>query len=373
MLNASFKHPIANTSRWLTLAYALVLIYVTLHPLGALRWTDAPPWGFVFKPWTKVGVTAFDVWVNIVAYVPLGFGLAWLLANSRVQRWSKRNTLVVVLAFALGASLSFLLESMQSYSPVRVSSMWDVACNASGTLLGGLVAMVFKGRVSWLGRLFSHCIAPHRGALWAVIGLWALAQLHPQGWSFMTAPLALLTKDWLPSQGVAMPLSAMQLQNLETIASVVALSGMLSLIRLGLHRRLGFIARSACLLIGLTAILIWQAAAYGVQYGWGEWRLLANAGVMSALIFIALVYVAWALLPTPWVAVGAVMSLALHTALAQMLPPHPYTASSELWQQGRLIHLYGLTSVVSALWPILALAALVLQSRYLDSNRDSNA
>jgi hypothetical protein len=55
------------------------------------------------------------------------------------------------------------------------------------------------------------------------------------------------------------------------------------------------------------------------------------------------------------------------------LPAHPYTTSADLWQQGRLIHLYGLTSVVSALWPILALAALVLQSRYRDSNRDAQS
>ncbi len=369
MQNSAFHHPTANTTRWLTLAYALVLIYVTLHPLGALRWTDAPPWGFVFKTWTKFGVTPFDVWANVVAYVPFGFGLAWLIANSRVQRWSQRSVLFALLAFAIGAGLSFLLESMQSYSTVRVSSMWDVACNAGGTLFGALLAMLLKGRVSWLGRLLGHCIAPHRGALWAVIGLWALAQLHPQGWSFMTAPLALLTNEWLPTQGVAMPLTAMQLQNLETIASVVALSGMLSLIRLGLHKQLGFAARSACLLLGLVAIVLWQIAAYAMQYGWGEWRLLANEGVLAGVAFIALVYVAWALLPAPWVVVGAVMSLALHTALAQMLPPHPYTASSELWQQGRLTHLFGLTSVVSALWPILALAALVLQSRYLDSKR----
>jgi hypothetical protein len=104
-----------------------------------------------------------------------------------------------------------------------------------------------------------------------------------------------------------------------------------------------------------------------LQYGWGEWRLLANAGVLDAIVFIGAVFLAWALLPSPWVAVGAVLSLAVHTALAQMLPAHPYTNSSELWQQGRLIHLFGLTGVVSALWPLLALAALVLQSRSRDN------
>jgi VanZ family protein len=360
----------ANITRWLTLAYALVLVYVTLHPLSALRFTEISPWGFVFKPWSNVGVTPFDVWVNVLAYAPLGFGLVWLLKGSRVRRWGRgaaHALIVVLLAVLLGAALSFILESLQSYSAKRVSSLWDVACNSAGALVGACMGALLKGRVSWLGRLLAHCIAPNRGALWAVIGLWGLAQLHPQGWSFMTAPLALLTRDWLPTQGVVMPLTAIQLQTLETIASVVALSGILSLIRLGLHRRLGFVSRSACLLGGLFLVLAWQALAYSLQYGWGEWRLLANAGVLDAVVFIGAVFLAWALLPSPWVAVGAVLSLAVHTALAQMLPAHPYTNSAELWQQGRLIHLFGLTGVVSALWPLLALAALVLQSRSRDN------
>ena len=375
MLNNSNKHPPANTTLWLTVAYAMVLVYVTLHPVGAIRWTDAPAWGFVFKPWSKFGVTGFDVWINVLAYLPLGFGLAWLLGQSRVKRWGGKTLqsfIQVLLALMLSAGLSFLLESLQSYSPVRVASTWDVVCNAGGALVGILFAVAIKGRVSWIGRLLNHIIGPHRGALWAVIGLWGLAQMHPQGWSFMTAPLALVTEGWMPVQGRAMPLTAMQLQNLETIASVVALSGMLSLIRLGLHKRLNLIERSVCLLVGLVFIFTWQTFSYSLQYGLDEWQLWANEGVMGAMGFIALAYAAWSLLPAPWVAVGAVMSLALHTALAQMLPQHPYIVNPELWQQGRLIHLYALTSLVSAVWPILALAALVLQSRYFESSRHSN-
>jgi glycopeptide antibiotics resistance protein len=372
MFNEDFEHTPKNTARWLTLAYALVLIYVTLHPLSALRWTDAFPWGFVFKAWSKMGVTAFDVWVNLLAYAPLGFGLVWVLFKSRIMRWGSaiQNALLLVTAAVLmGGGLSFFLESLQGYSTERVASLWDVMCNTGGALFGALFAALIKERVSWIGGLLHHCIAPHRGALWVVIGLWALAQLHPQGWSFMTAPLTVLTHGWLPMQGISIPLSAQELRNLETIASVAALSGMLSLIRLGLHRRLSLLLRSACLLTGLIVILVWQIMVYGLQYGWGEWRLLASDGMVGAAGFVAIIYLAWALLPTIWVVVGCVTSLSLHIALAQMLPIHPYGANAELWQQGRLIHLYGLTSVVSALWPILALTALVLQSKYRDSSR----
>jgi glycopeptide antibiotics resistance protein len=374
MFKDPFEHTPTNTSRWLTLAYAVVLIYVTAHPLSAFRWTTASPFGFVFKPWSAAGVTSFDLWVNVVAYAPLGFGLVWMLFQSRTCRWGSakwNGGVLVVLAILLSGFLSFFLESLQSYSTERVASLWDVMCNTSGALIGALLAVLIKGRVSWVGRIISHCIAPHRGALWVVIGLWALAQVHPQRWSFMTAPLTVLTHGWLPIQGVSMPLTAQQLRHLETIASVVAVSGMLSLIRLGLHRRLHFFSRSVFLLGSLILIFVWQAVVYGIQYGWGEWRLLANDGMIDAARFIVVVYLAWALLPTPWVVVGSVTSLALHMALAQMLPMHPYGANVELWQEGRLIHLYGLTSLVSAVWPVLALAALVLQSKYRES-RESN-
>ncbi len=370
--NLQTSHTQANTARWLTLVYALVVVYVSLHPLTALRLTDAMPWNFLFKPWARVGVTGFDLGVNIAAYVPLGFGLAWILSASRVSRWFKRAwpvALAIIMATALGGGLALLLEATQSYSPVRVASALDAACNAVGTLLGASMAMALKGRNFWFERLLHHCIAPHRGALWAVVGLWALAQFQPQGWAFMTAPLARLASDWFPLVATGMPLSALQLHNLEVVSTVVALSSMLCLMRLGLHRQLTLAPRALCLLLGLVLVLLWQTLAYWALFGWGEWRLLGSAGVIDASWFVVAAFIAWALLPAPWVVVGAVVSLALHTALAQMLPPHPYTVSSVLWLQLRWVHLQGLTGAVSALWPILALAALVLQSRYRFSNQ----
>jgi VanZ family protein len=367
-MNASPFHTApANTARWLTLVYAVVVAYVTLHPLGALRFTDVTPWNFLFKPWSRVGVTSFDVGVNLAAYVPLGMGLGWILSRSCLSRWfggRLHTVLTVLFATALGASLATILEGLQSYSPARVASGLDASSNAAGAFFGALLAIASKGRGAWLNHLLQQCIAPHRGALWAVVGLWGLAQFQPQGWAFMTAPLARLASDWLPTPGVGMPLNPWQLHNLEVICSVVALSSMLCLMRLGLHQRLSVLPRALCLLGGLLLVGLWQALAYWMLFGWGEWRLLLSEGVLDSLWFVAAAYVAWTVLPSHWVVVGAVLSLALHTALAQMLPPHPYTVSSPIWLQMRWVHLQGLTGAVSALWPIFALAALVLQSRY---------
>jgi glycopeptide antibiotics resistance protein len=370
----------SNTAFWLGVAYAGLIVYITLHPLSAIRWTEATPWGFAFKPWTMQGVTAFDTAVNVLAYLPLGWlwarqlqALGLRLASlgaTGAPRWLQglsHGAPGVLLISSVGLGLSFVLESIQSYSPARVASLLDVLCNTLGTCTGALLAQWFRlGRGAtnaWLHRT----IAPHGGAFWAVVGLWAIAQLHPQGWTFMTAPLATLTDTWLPSQGsqsLGFPLNSTQLRNLETVSTVVALTGVLALLRLGLNHQLQLLSRAGLLLLGFVGVLVWQILSHGVQYGWGEWRFLVSEGVLNAAWVMVGVCAAWMLLPAHWVTVGAVMALALHTALAQMLPPHPYSTSAALWQQGRWVHVYGLTGVISALWPILALAALVLQSRH---------
>jgi VanZ family protein len=372
--------PRGNTAQWLTLAIALLIAYLSLHPLSAIRFIEHAPWGFLSKPWTTVGLTAFDVGVNVLAYIPLGFGLLWVQSRRRAR------LAAVLLAFGTAGTLSLALESLQSYSPARVASVLDVLSNSAGGLLGAVLASLVQGRhpghglgaefaqqlahsfadrLRGWGRSIALGLTPHGGPLWAVIGLWALAQLHPQGWAFMTAPLSVLTQGWLPTQGVSLPLNAAQLRNLEAIICTVTLSSMLCLIRLGLAHGLRLRARAAVLLAAVAVLLGWQMLAYCLHYGWGEWRLLFSAGVLDAAPSVAAAWLLWTLLPRPWVGFGAVMGLALHIALAQMLPSHPYTAvATAAWQQERLVHLRGLTTVISALWPMLALAALVLQSRY---------
>ncbi len=365
--NRRFEPPRTNMAFWLSAVYVCVIVYVTLHPIAAIRWTEARAWAFAFKPWTLQGVTSFDVGLNIMAYIPLG--VVWTRMGQR-SAWLASPFAAATCASVLALLLSFTLESIQSYSPARVASMLDVLCNTLGAVLGAGFVQFFHRSQLPMGRWLLHCIAPHRGAVWAVVGLWALAQLHPQGWAFMTAPLSTLTSAWLPAsapQGFGLALDTVQLRNLETVGAVVSLTGVLALIRLGLNRRLGLGAIALVMLLGLSGLLLWQLLAFWIQYGWGEWRLLASAGVLNAAWVLMGVALAWVVLPSQWVMVGAVMALALHTALAQMLPTHPYSMPAALWQQGRLVHAYGLTGAISALWPIMALAALVLQSRYKDS------
>jgi hypothetical protein len=54
------------------------------------------------------------------------------------------------------------------------------------------------------------------------------------------------------------------------------------------------------------------------------------------------------------------------TVLVNLAPPNPYLADSlKVWQQGHFLNFNGLTRLVSALWPFVALGYLI----YLASRR----
>jgi VanZ family protein len=375
---------VSNTVQWLTLVYVGLIVYISLHPLLALRFDGHTPWAFLSHKWAGVDFHSFDNFSNIAAYIPLGFGLVWLRLGYQLQALSRATTLrfssgpgftmavrlaklrAIALATLLSGAVSLSIEVLQSYSPARVASTLDIACNTLGALMGAGLGVWLKGRRSGLMMFVTSCFSPQSGAVFAVLGLWSLAQLNPQGWAFMTAPLAQLMYTWLPvqQQGLDIELNAKQLYNLELSACIVAVGNVLSLVRLRLHQSLKVLPRVLYMLFTLGMVLLWQVLAYTVQFGFDGWVLLFNAAVMDALIWLLLAAAALAILPSPTALVLAVLLLAVHIALAQMLPAHPYVNNSELWQQARLKHLHGLTNLISGLWPILALLALMWQSRY---------
>ena len=67
-----------------------------------------------------------------------------------------------------------------------------------------------------------------------------------------------------------------------------------------------------------------------------------------------------------WLVLASVLIMAA-TVLVNLAPPNPYLADSlKVWQQGHFLNFNGLTRLVSALWPFVALGYLmVLASRRL--------
>jgi hypothetical protein len=81
-------------------------------------------------------------------------------------------------------------------------------------------------------------------------------------------------------------------------------------------------------------------------------------GAVTALLAIALPR-------TARLALAAVLLMAA-TVLVNLTPPNPYLAATlKVWQHGHFLNFNGLTRLVSALWPFMALGYLI----YLASRR----
>src|SRR5258707_5414460 len=115
----------STLARYLFVAYVLLVVYASLHPFYGWRDRGLPPFAFVAAPFNRP-MPVFDMVVNVIGYVPLGF-LAALAAYPRL-----RGGGAFVFGFACSLLLSFALESLQLYLPSRTSSNLDLLTNAAG-------------------------------------------------------------------------------------------------------------------------------------------------------------------------------------------------------------------------------------------------
>ena len=125
---------------YLALAYAALVVYASLHPFTGWRDPVLPPWVFLDAAWPRYW-TGFDLAINALAYVPLGF-FAALALRGLLPAW-----LAACCGALSAAVLSFALECAQSWLPTRVPSNLDLASNALGGALGAFLTLWFGARV----------------------------------------------------------------------------------------------------------------------------------------------------------------------------------------------------------------------------------
>src|SRR5690606_33053314 len=111
---------------YMAASYAAVVVYASLHPLAGWAPPTAPLLAFLGAPWPRY-YTLFDVVVNVLAYLPLGFLLVPAL-HPRIRPWP-----AALMALLCGGLLSLALEPLQQFLPERVPSNLDLASNAAGS------------------------------------------------------------------------------------------------------------------------------------------------------------------------------------------------------------------------------------------------
>ncbi|MBM3390398.1 MAG: VanZ family protein [Betaproteobacteria bacterium] len=348
---ATERPAISPLASYLAAAYALLVVYASLHPFAGWRDNGVPPFAFLEAAWPRYH-TGFDLAANVLAYVPLGFLLVPAL---QARLGVAAAALVAALA---GAALALGLETLQNFLPSRVPSNIDLACNGIGAMIGAAAGMNWGRELvdgGCLHRLRMRLVAPGHAADFGLVllGLWLLAQLNPELLLFGTGDLrdlrALLD---LP----ALPYSA---ERFAVIEAGVAAGGTLaaglvcwSLLRL----------RSRALLAGmLLAPLAIKAFADAVLVNAAQFAHWVTPGNAAGLAIGSAVLLAATYLPPLAQRIVAALALLFATALVNLAPENPYlTAALAVWQQGHFLNFNGLTKLVSSLWPFAALPYLML-------------
>jgi VanZ family protein len=339
----------------LAVAYTLLIVHASLNPFTGWRLPEAGALAFL-GVWPRY-LTAFDIVVNVAAYVPFGILVGLALA----RRWRHPELLLAVTA--AGAMLSLSLEALQSLLPGRFASIVDLMANAAGAALGALLA-------PWLGHpLLKRQVIALRHALFlqgrlvdwglALLGLWLLAQ---------TSPALPLMASWAPQVWLSpapQPFSFPQM--LSVMLNTFAASAMIGILLQPARRAWLWVLA----FMTLVCTVKWIAAQWLVKpalaLDWASREAMVGSGyglVLAALAGLARLRVQVA---------AAVLALALGLILAWTA--HPQVASPAValaafsWRGGHLLTFTGLTHAVAGVWPWLALGYLGLFYHRLGNQR----
>lgn len=348
-----------KTSAWpLAVIYIGLICYASLYPFSDWRYQGIVPWAFLSGALPKYW-TGFDVAINVVGYAPLGF----LLTLSALR--TGRVRLPVLSATLFAGLLSFSMESLQSYLPVRVPSNVDLTLNLVGAWLGALLAWGLEkvgGIDRWSRFRERWFVTEARGGM-VLLALWPLALLFPAAVPFglgqvqerLEAALAAALLDtpfldWLPVREVELQ-PFMPGTELLCVALGVLIPCLLGycIIRSTMRRTLFMLLAFA---LGVAVTALSAALSYGPDHAWAWLSVPVKAGLAMAL------FLATVLLWVPRRASIALMLLALglHLSLLNQTPASAYFAQTlSTWEQGRFIRFHGLAQWLGWLWPYAVL------------------
>ena len=340
--------------------YGLAIVYASLEPFSP--WLPPPPGTpfFLFAPPTRW--VRGDVLLNVAAYLPFGLFVALLHRGaSPVRR--------IAWGVAIGAAMSFAMESLQMYIPPRVASVNDLVTNSAGALAGAVLAtliarnerarrVIYRAR----GRLF---LPGHLGDIGVgLLLLWFVAQMNPGIPLFAMA----FDNDTVTAMGTSVVTAAAPHDSADSL--VQAAASAFQMLGVGLfvalllrHRRYAGTVVVA-MIVGALLLKAFAAIVMLKPSVWHTWirpPMLAGIAAGALLLRVALA------LPRP--VQVALCAVALLSALgAPVLAPETLTGPVPTalfdWRYGQLLNYNGLTRVALLLWPVLtALWLFVLAGR----------
>jgi VanZ family protein len=349
--------PRSPLALYLLLGYTLLILYASLSPFTGWRHPGVGILSFLTEPLPRF-ISPFDVAVNVLAYVPVGF-LATLVLPPVC-----RAPVAMIAGALTGVGLSFAMEVAQGFLPARISNNVDLLANSGGAIAGALACprtgtlSVFTEHLArWRGRWFLPGGLMDLGL--ALIALWLFSQLDPS----------------LPLFGVVFFSAGVQAQLAGLAANATSkllgpLSVALNLVAVGLTLML--IMRSSRAALGAVALLVWIAALIKLVAATVLLRSEAAFLWVSREIALAIAVGALGIVVASTMsrrAVQAACALALVGAIAlSLVKPGGTVSFLSLrlfrWTYAQLLHYTGLAAAVSEFWPYAALVFLFLLWRH---------
>jgi VanZ family protein len=348
-----------RSSAWpLALVFTLLVFYASLYPFEGWRFQGAQPLHFLAEPWPRYW-TRFDVVANALGYAPLGFLIALGMLRSGAGRWSWP------VAAGLPALLSLVIESVQTYLPMRVPSNLDLVLNAGGALVGATAAVWLErmGGLRRWSRFRADWLVPRAQGSLVLLALWPVALLYPvsvpfglgQVWTRVELGLVRLFDGtpflaWLPVRpSPPAPLSLLAEAFCVGLALLTPLLMGYADVRT-VWRRAVFLSLFFACALGTAALS--SALTFGPAQAWAWLTPQAELGLLTALI-VGLLALG---LPERWCQLLMLLCLASCLTLLNSAPDSPYFEESlHLWEQGRFIRFHGLSQWLGWIWPFAAL------------------
>ncbi len=355
-----------KTSAWpLALVYIGLILYASLYPFSDWRYQGIVPWAFLTSPLPKYW-TGFDLTVNVLGYMPLGF----LLVMSALRVGKDR--FAVFLATLTAGVLSLTMESLQSYLPTRVPSNVDLALNVVGALVGAALAPFLDklGLIDHWSRFRARWFAADARSGLVLLALWPVALLFPAGLPFglgqvqerLEVALASAMQEtpflnWLPVREIELqPL----LPGVELVCVVL---GLLIPCLLAYCIIYSPIRRAVLLLlvfaVGVAITVLSAALSFGPEHAWAWLNLPAQVGMVAALVLATSLL--W--IPRRLTFAALLLALGVDLSLLNQAPASPYFAQTlSTWEQGRFIRFHGLAQWLGWLWPYAVLIYGLIQA-----------
>lgn len=338
-------------ARAIAIIYIFLIIYGCLNPFNVNWKFGLDPFAWWSGPLPKY-ITLFDVTINVLGYIPLGFILVFAL-YPRLQGF---GAVFITLIFSF--ILSGAIESAQTWLPTRVPTQIDWIANGMGAFIGALLALPLGPR--WLsGSALRKRFDSWFGTRWlslALLILFPFAQIYPQsawlGMGFLSLGL-----DPIASWG----LGGVHHTIYEALVTGLSWFGVCLFFSLALRPTIPKLP----LLTGLLVITIvikslFTSLQFGSEFGF----VWFSAGAIWGMALGSLLASLFMPLSNHLRFIACISALVALVILVNYFPDNPYfTISLPRWSHSRLAHLNDLMQWLSWLWIPIAFIWLIQYAR----------